>query len=157
MRSQGVADTQLGEPGWHRRAKLSSAGSAMPLLTLCEPGFSTRVGVSKPVGASVAACCCHRYRRRDTRITHSENSRPYFPAMTMAASPRQIDRSRSRSGRPRQAARYSPKFALPFKLTGSTFSNGAILRLPADCRTIRNRKPRPLVRRSPTKRRGTSN
>ena len=25
-----------------------------------------------------------------------------------------------------------------------------------DCRTIRNRKPRPLVRRSPTKRRGTS-
>ena len=64
---------------------------------------------------------CHRYRRRDTRTTHSENSRPYFPAMTMAASPRQIDRSRSRSGRPRQAARYSPKFALSFKLTGSTF------------------------------------
>ena len=57
MRSQGVADTQLGEPGWHRRAKLSPAGSAMPLLTLCEPGFSTRVGVPKPVGASVAACC----------------------------------------------------------------------------------------------------
>jgi hypothetical protein len=100
---------------------------------------------------------CHRYRRRDTRITHTVRTADHiFPAMTMAASPRQIDRSRSRSGRPRQAARYSPKFALPFKLTGSTFSNGAILRLPADCRTIRNRRPRPLVRRSPTKRRGTS-
>src|ERR1700752_1241984 len=29
----------------------------MPLLTLCDPGSCARVGVSKPVGASVGPCC----------------------------------------------------------------------------------------------------
>jgi hypothetical protein len=36
--------------------------------------------------------------------------------MTMAASPRHIDRTGSRPGRPRQAVSYSPKFVLPFKI-----------------------------------------
>jgi hypothetical protein len=37
--------------------------------------------------------------------------------MTMVAAPdTSIDQSRSRSGRPRQAAPYSPKFALPYFL-----------------------------------------
>ena len=40
----------------------------------------------------------------------------YFAAMIMSASPRHIDRIGSRSGRPRQAASYSPKFVLPFKI-----------------------------------------
>ena len=31
-------------------------GSEMPLLTLCEPAFVARVGVSKPAGASVGSC-----------------------------------------------------------------------------------------------------
>jgi hypothetical protein len=31
--------------------------SAIPLLTLCQPWFSTSVGVVNPARASVAACC----------------------------------------------------------------------------------------------------
>src|SRR5580692_10537894 len=114
MRSQGVADTQLGEPGWHRRAKLSPAGSAMPLLTLCEPGFSTSVGVSKPVGASVAACCATATTATTLAPHNVRTTDQYFPVMTMAV-PRHIDPSRSRSARPRQAILYSLKFALPAK------------------------------------------
>jgi hypothetical protein len=32
-------------------------GCAMPLLMLCDPGLCASVGVSKPAGASVGACC----------------------------------------------------------------------------------------------------
>src|SRR6516162_709228 len=39
------------------RANVSPGGSAIPLLTLCEPGFCPRVGVLKPAGASDACCC----------------------------------------------------------------------------------------------------
>src|SRR6202007_426012 len=39
------------------RAYVSPGGSAMPLLTLCDPGSCASVGVSKPVGASVGPCC----------------------------------------------------------------------------------------------------
>src|SRR5215469_17217001 len=84
----------------------------MPLLTLCEPGFSMSVGVSKPVGASVAACLS----TATTLAPHNaRTAAQYFPAMTMAASPRHIDRTGSRSLRLRQSASYCPKFPLPFK------------------------------------------
>src|SRR5260370_9585676 len=37
-------------------ANVSPGSSAIPLLTLCEPGQSLKVGVSKPLGASVGVC-----------------------------------------------------------------------------------------------------
>src|SRR5712671_4522040 len=73
----------------------------MPLLTLREPGFSTRVGVSKPAGASVAVCCAaatatlapHNIRATDQ----------YFPVMTMAAAPdTSIDQDHDRVDRGRR-------------------------------------------------------
>jgi hypothetical protein len=54
-----------------------------------------------------------RRHRRDARTAQRQNDRPYFPVMTMAAVPRHIDPSGSRSARPRLAAPYSRKFALP--------------------------------------------
>jgi hypothetical protein len=97
----------------------------LPLLTLCEPGFSTRVGVSKPVGASVAACCATATAVAILAPHTVRTADQYFPAMTMAASPRHIDRTGSRSGRPRQAGRYSPKLALSFKFALSDHGGGS--------------------------------
>jgi hypothetical protein len=85
-----------------------------PVADAAEPGFSTSVGVSKPVGASVAASCAavvamlalHNIRATDQ----------YFPVVTMAAIPRHIDPSGSRSGRPGPAAPYSRNLRCPLNL-----------------------------------------
>src|SRR6266404_2543311 len=70
-------------------------------MPIFEPGLEALVAAS--CAAATATLAPHNIRTTDQ----------YFPVMTTAAAPRHIDRSRSRSGRPRQATPYSPKFALP--------------------------------------------
>jgi hypothetical protein len=50
-------------------ANVSPGDSGIPLLALCDPGFETTAGVSKPVGASVAPCCAKAANTINTALT----------------------------------------------------------------------------------------
>jgi hypothetical protein len=80
-----------------------------PVADAARAGILDECRRIEPVGASVRACCA---ANAATLAPHNVTTiDQYFPLMTMAAILRRIDPSRSRSGRPRLAASYSPKFA----------------------------------------------